>query len=375
MKRYNKNNNLFYLSGTLRDKLIGGNLGLPLSFITKYGKQSGNQRITKKLAVDSKTLKHDSSSEYVGFVKYNYWSPEYTFYIRAVRNFIKGAVHRKFPGVVFEDYVTLIYFLKKFDPNLRISPQSISNLKTRKLVFSNIRNTERIGDFLDYIKEHFPGFQDEWLFFPDLIEQLIDAREKGDKTAIEKGDKTARETGDGHKAAVFYLKDKWLLVLNFWLGLVSLTLLVIILGYHLTDYLGETEALNMDGEDIFTGEKYPVTSPDSLERTRFSGVFDVIANPDKYIRVPSYKQPHHFYSEDLAGGEGALVNLRHNLSTVEMKLKAYNFRIIFQFNKDLAELNEKTVKLDEVYSKYNENLARIDKEVNDLRNDRMADGD
>lgn len=86
------------------------------------------------------------------------------FIKRAISNFIKGAIHLRFEGVKFEENLSLIFFIKSFDPKYKITHQSIYNIKTRKIGFKPLIITEEVQRFIKHIKTQFPSFQDKWLF-------------------------------------------------------------------------------------------------------------------------------------------------------------------------------------------------------------------
>lgn len=83
---------------------------------------------------------------------------------RAVGNFVKGVIYNKFEGVNFRDYTILMNFVLNFDENIKISPQSISNIKFRQLPFKPLIMTWEVERFISYIKLTFPNFKSEWLF-------------------------------------------------------------------------------------------------------------------------------------------------------------------------------------------------------------------
>jgi hypothetical protein len=92
----------------------------------------------------------------------------YKTYIElAVRNFIKGLLSNppKYNlNNVWQSYSEIIDFVKGFDSKIKISRQSISNLKNRKSIFKTVPRTKETMEFIDYVKVKFPEF-DENTFF------------------------------------------------------------------------------------------------------------------------------------------------------------------------------------------------------------------
>jgi hypothetical protein len=67
--------------------------------------------------------------------------------------------------VGFKDYTLLRNFILNFDNNIKITPQSIYNIKNRKLVYKPVRLTSGVIRFYKYINLEFPDFKLEWLFY------------------------------------------------------------------------------------------------------------------------------------------------------------------------------------------------------------------
>lgn len=65
----------------------------------------------------------------------------------------------------FKDYTLLRNFILNFDNNIKITPQSIYNIKNRKLVYKPVRLTSGVIRFYKYINLEFPDFKLEWLFY------------------------------------------------------------------------------------------------------------------------------------------------------------------------------------------------------------------
>jgi len=86
----------------------------------------------------------------------------------AIRNFIKGIYSKPpiYSGIAqsFKDYSSLIAFIKDFDTKVKISKQSISNLKNRKIINKQVPKTDETISFVNYIKKKFPDFN-ESLFY------------------------------------------------------------------------------------------------------------------------------------------------------------------------------------------------------------------
>ena len=86
----------------------------------------------------------------------------------AIRNFIKGIYSKPpiYSGIAerFKDYSSLIAFIKGFDTKFKISKQSISNMKNRKIIHKQVPRTDETITFVNYIKMKFPDFN-ESLFY------------------------------------------------------------------------------------------------------------------------------------------------------------------------------------------------------------------
>lgn len=85
------------------------------------------------------------------------------FLKRAIYNFIKASVNNIIPGVHFQDSTTLITFLNEFDPNFKMSRQSVHNYKKRKLVFKGFLVNTDVSRFFAYVNSRFPEFN-SWAF-------------------------------------------------------------------------------------------------------------------------------------------------------------------------------------------------------------------
>jgi len=85
----------------------------------------------------------------------------------AIRTFIKGLLSNP-PKYNLEDglsdYSGIIEFLRKFNSSLKISKQSISNLKNRKMIFKSVPRTKENQEFVEYVKTKYPNFDDKTFF-------------------------------------------------------------------------------------------------------------------------------------------------------------------------------------------------------------------
>lgn len=82
-------------------------------------------------------------------------------YKRAIGNFLKAVIHNKIQNIQFKDNISIIFFINSFDKNIKISYQRLYNIKTRAVIFKPITNTKKIIKFIDYIKIHFPQFNEQ----------------------------------------------------------------------------------------------------------------------------------------------------------------------------------------------------------------------
>jgi hypothetical protein len=58
----------------------------------------------------------------------------------------------------------VIEFIKGFDNKIKISKQSISNLKSRKMIFKTVPRSKETLKFIDYVKRKYKDFNDEEFF-------------------------------------------------------------------------------------------------------------------------------------------------------------------------------------------------------------------
>lgn len=79
----------------------------------------------------------------------------------AMQNFAKAAVNEELDGVIFYDYKTICMFMKNFKSSFKVSKQSLSNYKKRKLFLKSFILTEEVNCFFDYVKKFFPYFNDK----------------------------------------------------------------------------------------------------------------------------------------------------------------------------------------------------------------------
>ena len=64
----------------------------------------------------------------------------------------------------FEDYSSLIYFVKNYKHDFKISKSSISNLKNRNNLVKSVPRTIETMAFIEYVKMKFPEFDSEAFF-------------------------------------------------------------------------------------------------------------------------------------------------------------------------------------------------------------------
>lgn len=82
----------------------------------------------------------------------------------AVRNFLKGYLAKEplfgLKGSEFDRYQDIMSFIYGFElaKDIRLSKQSISNLKHRRIIFKTVPQTKETIAFAQYIKEKIPGF-------------------------------------------------------------------------------------------------------------------------------------------------------------------------------------------------------------------------
>jgi hypothetical protein len=82
----------------------------------------------------------------------------------AVRVFIRGYLASECEYGLkksdFKGYLEIITFIKRFCPDLRISKQSISNLKHRKSVSKTVPRLRVNEEFVGYVKTYLPHFRE-----------------------------------------------------------------------------------------------------------------------------------------------------------------------------------------------------------------------
>jgi hypothetical protein len=84
----------------------------------------------------------------------------------AIRNFIKGVLSNP-PKYNLErnfSYSEIIEFIKEYDSKVKISKQSISNLKNRKNIFKSVPRTKESIKFVEYVKTKFKNFDEQSYF-------------------------------------------------------------------------------------------------------------------------------------------------------------------------------------------------------------------
>lgn len=86
----------------------------------------------------------------------------------AVVHFVKMLLSDKpqFSGMmgVFTNYNDIVNYIHAFDNSVKISKQSISNLRNRKIIQKQIPKNEDTLRFVEYIKIKFPDFREEFFF-------------------------------------------------------------------------------------------------------------------------------------------------------------------------------------------------------------------
>jgi hypothetical protein len=83
---------------------------------------------------------------------------------RAILNFIKGAAKNKFENIQLDNYSLLLDFLRHFDKNIYFSKQNFSNYKRTNLGrFELYILNPKVDKFLNYLKNTYPNFKEEWL--------------------------------------------------------------------------------------------------------------------------------------------------------------------------------------------------------------------
>lgn len=116
-----------------------------LRFLSKFHKQS----------IYSKGTSTSSGNKYKSYIEL------------AVRNFLRGLLSN--PPLYnlkndWQSYSEIIDFVREFDDRIKITKQSISNLKNRKIIIKTVPRTKETMKFIDFVKIKFPEF-DEVSFF------------------------------------------------------------------------------------------------------------------------------------------------------------------------------------------------------------------
>ena len=85
----------------------------------------------------------------------------------AIRNFIKGLLSNPVKYNLdnnldnnLTDYTEIIDFVKGFNPKMKITKPSISNLKNRKMIFKSVPRTKETIKFVEYVKTKYKLFDD-----------------------------------------------------------------------------------------------------------------------------------------------------------------------------------------------------------------------
>jgi hypothetical protein len=90
----------------------------------------------------------------------------------AIRNFIKGYLAKEprfgLKGTEIKSYKDIMSFISGFEPakDVKLSKQSISNLKHRRMVFKPVIKTKDTLTFANFVKEKIPDFSLELFFKP-----------------------------------------------------------------------------------------------------------------------------------------------------------------------------------------------------------------
>jgi hypothetical protein len=83
---------------------------------------------------------------------------------RAILNFVKGAAKNKFKDIQLDNYILLLDFLNEFDKKIYFSRQNFSNYKRVNVgKFELYILNPKVQSFLEYIKNTYPNFKEEWL--------------------------------------------------------------------------------------------------------------------------------------------------------------------------------------------------------------------
>jgi len=95
-------------------------------------------------------------------------SPKYKSFLDvAVRNFIKGYLSKQpcfgLKGDEFKSYKDLMKFIygNVSAKDIKLTKQSISNLKHRKIIFRPVLKTKETMEFTKYLKDNIPYFKEE----------------------------------------------------------------------------------------------------------------------------------------------------------------------------------------------------------------------
>ena len=119
--------------------------GKTLRFLSKFHKQS----------IYSKGTSVSSGNQYKNYVDL------------AVRNFIKGLLSdpQKYNlNSEVTSYSEIIEFVKGFDDKIKISKDSISKLKNRKMIFKTVPRRKETLNFIDYVKTKYKDFNESEFF-------------------------------------------------------------------------------------------------------------------------------------------------------------------------------------------------------------------
>lgn len=85
-----------------------------------------------------------------------------------LRNFIKGLLSSpplfNLPTNAFESYVSVLDFIKRYDPSIKMSEDRLVKYKLRKVKLGKIQRTKECEDFVKYVKQRFPLFDESGFY-------------------------------------------------------------------------------------------------------------------------------------------------------------------------------------------------------------------
>lgn len=187
----------------------------------------------------------------------NYDKTQMIFLKRAILNFVKAYVNKKLVGVNFPDYISFIAFIQEFEPQFRISPQSLANFKKRKTVFKHFKMNPQILAFLDHIELRFPDF-DRSAFLAlhvshcsstaitNVNKEVLDNSFE-DNTVNSKIINKNKQSTSTFNTHMLYLKDA---VLNTFITCFILTCIIISLSFSDEEINKESVIFDWNEEDV-----------------------------------------------------------------------------------------------------------------------------